>query len=976
MSEGILRESRKIKSKVEELQNILASEIKSRHRSEETFVKQIEYLTSQHSQALPNQDDMFSPQILTTRLDKLTDQLRLVEDALDRERASSNSRHQQFVQTLESHKTNSDQMLQKYNQTQTTLESIENILPSLTSMDSSLLEKLKKEENGRNQISQNLSNEIQSLSERLKELEQQSQQKSIEVNSQLRSQHHQILEMAETSNRIEGLVSSTEAMLKKNETKFQSFAERLEIQMNKDKEQNMISMTEIREILSAEITSRRTAVSKLTQQLSLCERQEEERRQHFIQFKDEHEMKMVSLNTSLTKVTESLTEQLLTLQNNFKFALQNLQMKQMKAENFLTEYSLKFQSTESEIERISHVVVTMEGKLIEKIHLCGEEWREKMETEKSVQALSWKRSREKIDLQFEKVWKECLNLVDNTREELIEEIEKNRKEEESSRKILEKRILETGETLRREQEERQQERVRQEEIHCEIQKQFVDKELKTEQLFEKKSQVLGTQLQSLVVSSIESSVESLRKEIEEETQRREKEMTWSFSQLKDGQGRYEKERIELEKRVSGVEKKCLGECQRREEEIQSLEREVRKIERNTQEEFEKREIFLSQSLDDSRSQLIELISSKHDTLEIELQTLRQTQRQIQQEQEQQQQQLLEDKDEDKDKEEDLQKTIQEMIRGMNQEFEMRVQALKDHLVGSRKCIDNIHKVLLENRNFALSSPPPAPVHVPSSPSERQESSVADENDSKAQSNDQLPVSIPPEVIFVMDSLVMDIIEKHDPKPSSSSSSSPSLSSSLENSAPQHSLSKIHKELNNLKSSLKHLGNNWEQEFEILKTKFKNLEKFIETSSAHSSSAAQTQARNHLNLGLQHDKSIKELSQQFQEIQSQVIQQKSMMEQYEESIVHDVMNEMIDTIAQTELISVLDSSFENMKSEFNYKLLNKIQIVTKSLNEIQTQHQVIEEKISKYDMVYVSSRMRDLEKIIHELGYEVEAMKKT
>ena len=101
----------------------------------------------------------------------------------------------------------------------------------------------------------------------------------------------------------------------------------------------------------------------------------------------------------------------------------------------------------------------------------------------------------------------------------------------------------------------------------------------------------------------------------------------------------------------------------------------------------------------------------------------------------------------------------------------------------------------------------------------------------------------------------------------------------------------------------------------------------------------------------------------------------MIEQLNDSLIEDILNDTIQMITEKELITVLDSSFENMKNDFNYKLLNKIQIITETMNRIQSEQNNLNGKISKYDMVYVSNRLIDIEKKIEELNENIEIYKK-
>jgi hypothetical protein len=948
-AQGILRESRKLKSKVEDLQNILASEIKSRHLSEETFIKQIEFLTltqSQHqhqSRVGTNQDDLFSAQALVTRLDKLSDQLRVVEDAMDRDRGTLSSRQQQLSQSFETQNQNLDNLLQKYQLLMATVEGIEGILPSLSSMDSTLLEKMKKEESTHQQHTQQLSDELHSLKEKIQQMEENSQQRSVDSVQTMKANQAHLLDVVD--DRINDLLVSHETTLKRFESKSQQFYDRLETHINKDQESNLISSTEIREILSAEITSRRTVVSKLTQQVNVLEEIQHRSSGEAHQLHVDYEQKFFHLDTSLNKVTQNLTEQLMTLQNNIKTALQSLQMKQIKSENLMIEFGMKVQSMESEIQMISHALVTTETKFLSRLHQSMEELKVMMEGEKSVQEMNWKRSLEMTEVHLQKKIKEdYLVLIDEGKQEVSEEIlMRNQKEQKELRREIERRFHDLNESLQSEEKERREECEQLQLDQKGLKKEFLEqverrfREVKGSVQTEEKERREESQQLKLDLNELKRELLEQAETLTDNLNRRGMELDAAVSKvllsLKESQGANLKQYHDLESQLNDFEKTYLIESQRRDEEhalvlnqCSDLNQTIENVNHSLlsfQGDEDLQKVILS--VEENKFQMTRL-TSQLETLGMEFQFLKSQQVEMQN---------LEVVSSGKEEHNDLLRVIRDEMREFKGEMDGNVKKVKQQLIGSRSCLKHLQDVVIGGRE------------------------------------DQ---STPVEVLFALDDMVLEVIDRQ-----ASLGHSFATTTVTKTSQPSESLAKIYSELNHLKTSLTHLGKNWEHEHEITRKKLKDIDKNRESSQAvavatatsHSTTAAAsataTAAATHglvTHLLHQQEQRTKELEKKI-ELQHTTLN---------DTIVQDVLSELVENIAQNELISVIDSSFENMKSEFHFKILNRLQTINQSMSEVQKKQQVIEEKISKYDMVLVSTRMRDLEKSLQDLSIDLENLK--
>jgi hypothetical protein len=93
------------------------------------------------------------------------------------------------------------------------------------------------------------------------------------------------------------------------------------------------------------------------------------------------------------------------------------------------------------------------------------------------------------------------------------------------------------------------------------------------------------------------------------------------------------------------------------------------------------------------------------------------------------------------------------------------------------------------------------------------------------------------------------------------------------------------------------------------------------------------------------------------------------------VVSETLNFIVDNIVESNMVSSIDESLEDVRMELKLDALEHIQkVLSGPLNDLQARQTVIEEKLGEYDIAYIQKRMRDFERNLESTSDEIESLK--
>ena len=371
------KDSRKLKSRVDELQTILAAEIKSRNISERELEQQI--LSAREN---INQLDGSNDGALAQKVVELTDQLHRTEAALQME-STERLELQKQVDAITAHESTVNSQLKKL---QKDLEK------------EMFMNKVAADERNRHlELIREAESRIIESKEKLAEADQKRIESQRESRNLISNLERAIADQAsdfsalvqEKGVYIDQVASDMSASQAKAtqvmESKFISFEKKIALMENNLHEalnENLRSLhtdlriqrenaeanhQEMKEVLSAEITSRRRAIDKSNGKVEKLFANHDDIVHNFQKLKAGVDENVEELNTNVCKVAAGFSDQLITLQDVTKKAVRTLQIDQVsltaQLKNSIGEYKQLNKIVSGRIDECNSNMLTMEASL-------------------------------------------------------------------------------------------------------------------------------------------------------------------------------------------------------------------------------------------------------------------------------------------------------------------------------------------------------------------------------------------------------------------------------------------------------------------------------------------------------------------------------------------------------------------------------------------------------------------------------------
>lgn len=377
-----IRDFNKAKMKIDELQSILASEIKSRNHSEDILQQQI--ALSRSNQGAEEGGGIGH---VIGRINALSDHLRTLEDSLESEKISVNSLRDKLsvmsgnirddtrsqmkdvLTDIDNHVAMQHAAKEERKQLAENIVSIERILSeqkeSLRAVESKVIsveeDGLKSAERLKAKFVEELNHMRTTIDVSTSDLQE---LLVAESNSRTKSVRNIRDDLEDLQKRILVLDSSWQ-------TSFSDGLREMSADFRSAKEANASALQEIREVLSAEITSRRKTAGKISTSLGELSSLSQKNTADLHSLAGEVEERFGLLDANLCKVTSSFSDQITTLQSATKNAVRTLQSEQKTLTVRITELAeenkLATASVMAEIKKLSERQLKMETALTTRI---------------------------------------------------------------------------------------------------------------------------------------------------------------------------------------------------------------------------------------------------------------------------------------------------------------------------------------------------------------------------------------------------------------------------------------------------------------------------------------------------------------------------------------------------------------------------------------------------------------------------------
>lgn len=380
------KDARKLKLRVDELQTILAAEIKSRNISERELEQQIlsarENMNQRDDGGAGGGGGGSVGTAFAKKLAELSDKIHHNEALLEME-TTERAELQRQLTAITTHESSVSSQIKK-------LE---------TSLEKELfLNKVAADERKRQmELIRDAENKIVESGEKLAETEHKRKELQRESRNHIEHLEKKILDQAEAFQRIvqdqsshveqvaAGMQASQETAALAMEARIKEFEGKvllmeknmhatlsdglrsLHNDMRVDRENAQASHQEMKEVLSAEITSRRKAVGKTNSNVEKLSAQQEDIIKNLQKLKSQLDDNVKEINEGLCKIAGGFSEQLITLQEVTKTAVRTLQIDQVsltaKLKNSVVEYKQLHHLLDDRVNSCNSSIASVEESL-------------------------------------------------------------------------------------------------------------------------------------------------------------------------------------------------------------------------------------------------------------------------------------------------------------------------------------------------------------------------------------------------------------------------------------------------------------------------------------------------------------------------------------------------------------------------------------------------------------------------------------
>lgn len=365
--------------RVDELQTILAAEIKSRNISERELEQQIMSARENSNQHEGGSGGENVSTAFAKKLGELSDKLHHNEALLQME-STERSELQRQVTAITSHESTVSSQIKKLEAglekgqflNKVAADERKRQMELIREAESKIVEsndKLAEAEHKQKELQRESRNHIEFLEKKLED-----QAQAFEQIIQEQSNHvEQVAASMRTSQ--EKAAHAMEGRIKEFEGKVRTMEENMHTALSDglrslhndlrlDRENCQASQLEMKEVLSAEITSRRKAVGKTNASIDKLTVKQEDLIKSLQALKAHADENIKDINSSLCKIASGFSEQLITLQEVTKTAVRTLQIDQVsltaKLKNSVTEYKQLHQLHEDRADECDKNISTVE----------------------------------------------------------------------------------------------------------------------------------------------------------------------------------------------------------------------------------------------------------------------------------------------------------------------------------------------------------------------------------------------------------------------------------------------------------------------------------------------------------------------------------------------------------------------------------------------------------------------------------------
>ena len=947
--------------KMDELQSILATEIKSRIQSEETLRKQI--LRTHSNQHSDDNGSSGAGVMVTSRLDALTDQIRSMEEEIASEKISISSLREKLSVLADSLRQD----------TETHLKDMMTDIDNSVSLQHSAKEERKVLFESVRQLERSLAEQrdgLAGMDKEISDLQTNTQRDMDNISSKLTEEIRMMRHMFDTTiSELQGgleeegqaRVQATRGVqddLRDIHNKLrhmdEMWQERLEdglrvayADLKSAKESNTACVQELREVLSAEITSRRKAAGKITSSMHTLTETTDKNTSDLHALAGEVDERFSLLDANLCKVTSSFSEQIGTLKTATRSAVRTLQMEQksllsrvedMERENkryhaVMMEEIKKASERQERMEaafndRLKALDKVMEGVVASTEARCGrierslaEEVEHRQQAVQhvtdllasTVQKISAKIEETSVEMSYKVTIEEQtrVHMLSVLEKRLLDAISRDRAASSRDMKAAQEQMASDLQYAVTTEAQARAEGISQlESMLRDVQKESSRAVLGCRE--EMKNAIsyaasLEAQTRACSINGVEGRMrEALRVRLLDIT-----------GDIQNVENRLTDQGKVFAASVAGVEDRISANVK---EQYDGLSGNIRHIDSRVQEEKSMQESLVSMNatldkkLSDTRSD-VSTTRKDVDELRHTVETFKVS--------------WTKECVEQQERIQALQSQI-ESLEGTGSNKEAAGEASESE--GNGKALVEVNKVKSAVKELAASWK-----------TELQESREAMRNMelqlSKCCTHEDLDHL---EVRYIADRLVADVLQRCE---------STDTSSGQVTGNPPHVAS--------VQASLRALTLSCEEKFSTTAKRLGDLEEGVED----------------IRRGLQQvggdikqytDTAVTDLTSYVDE---------SVMDVRTKEVVSSTLGFIVDNIVESDLIASIDNGFDNMRLELNLEVLEHIQkVLSEPLDDLQNRQSVMEDKLGKYDIAYIQKKLRDFERDLEEANDEVEKLK--